>query len=579
MSKKTRRILVPVVILAVIAVVAIVVVPKLLSSRRHSSAGFTENMTYDVKTQDVTASTTVSGTVAPAHSATVTAPAAGKIAAVYKKVGDKVTAREIIARIDDTDHQDALRQAEFHYRSAIISAGTADLTNLAQSKTQLENAVDQARAQQLSAEINLKNAVAKDASDTTVASLQDAVIQAEENLVTVQNNLKYLQDSSTTSSVSQSSVAVQQAQLNLKVAEDQLVADAQAIPAKDTTADLAAVNSARLSLESANASASTDTSVAQNKLKAAQLEVTQAERAVTAAKRNLAAGQVTVSTSANDLEPLKASVEQANESLAAAKANLAAFPETVRKYNFQVQSNDEQKEEALYALNAEKKKAGNYVITAPMSGVITTMSVAVGGTVASGATIAKLTDWTTWDANVSVDEMNVIKLKAGQNASVTIDPYGDKAFHGKIISVDYASTSTSTSSSQNSQGANLPYTARIQLTDPPSSLMTGMKCDASITLSVAKNVLAVPVESVISDNGKYYIMVVSSTAGADKKQPTMQTTRKEVRVGIASDDYIQISSGLKAGDRILRNAGVSSVLPQQSKGTDVDNAGGGGLIG
>lgn len=565
MSKKTRRILVPVVILVVIAVVGIIVIPKLLSSRRHSSAGFTENMTYDVKTQDVTASTTVSGTVAPAHSATVTAPAAGKIAAVYKKVGDKVTAREIIARIDDTDHQDALRQAEFHYRSAIISAGTADLTNLAQTKTQLENAVDQARAQQLSAEINLKNAVAKDASDTTVASLQDAVTQAEENLVTAQHNLKYLQDSSTTSSVSQSSVAVQQAQLNLKVAEDQLVADAQAIPAKDTTADLAAVNSARLSLESASASASADTSVAQNNLKAAQLEVTQAERAVTAAKRNLATGQVTVSTSANDLEPLKASVEQANEALAAAKANLAAFPEAVRKYNFQVQSNDEQKEEALYALNAEKKKAGNYVITAPMSGVITTMSVAAGGTVASGATIAKLTDWTTWDANVSVDEMNVIKLKAGQDASVTIDPYGDKAFHGKIISVGYASTS----SSQNSQGANLPYTARIQLTDPPSSLMTGMKCDASIILSVAKNVLAVPIESVISDNGKYYVMVVSSTAGADKKQPTMQTTRKEVKVGIASDDYIQIISGLKAGDRILRNAGVSSVLPQQS-----NNAGG-----
>jgi HlyD family secretion protein len=525
-------------------------------------------MTYDVRTQDVTVSTTVSGTVAPAHSTTVTAPAAGKIATVYKKVGDRVTAGEIIARIDDTDHQDALRQAEFHYRSVIISAGTADLTNLAQTKTQLENAVDQARAQQLSAEINLKNAVAKDASDTTMDSLQDAVTQAEESLVTAQDNLKYLQDSSTASSASQSGVAVQQAQLSLKTAEDQLVADAQA--GKDTTADLVAVNSARLSLESASASASADTSVAQNNLKAAQLEVTQAERAVTAAKRNLAAGQVTVSTSANDLEPLKASVEQANESLAAAKANLAAFPETVRKYNFQVQSNDEQKEEALYALNAEKKKAGNYVITAPMSGVITTMSVAAGGTVASGATIAKLTDWTTWDANVSVDEMNVIKLKAGQDASVTIDPYGDKAFHGKIISVGYASTS----SSQNSQGANLPYTARIQLTDPPSSLMTGMKCDASIILSVAKNVLAVPVESVISDNGKYYVMVVSSTAGADKKQPTMQTTRKEVKVGIASDDYIQIISGLKAGDRILRNAGVSSVLPQQSK-----NAGSVGLLG
>lgn len=564
-KRKMKRFFVIAVILA--AAAAAIIVPKILSRKRRLSMNTDStggSSVYTVALQDVTASTTVSGTVAPAHSSTVTSPAAGKIAAIYKKAGDKVTAGEIIARIDDTDHQDALRQAEFHYRSAVISAGTADLTNLAQARAQLESAVDQAQEQQLSAEINLKNTIAKNASDTTMDSLQDAVTQAEESLATAQNNLKSLQDSSAASSVSQSSIAVQQAQLSLTAAENQLVTDAQA--GKDTSADLAAVNNARLSLESAKASAGAD-------IKAAKLEVTQAERALTAARRNLAAGQVTVSTSANDLEPLKASVEQAKKSLAAAKANLAAFPETIQKYNLQVQSNNDQKEEALYALNAEKKKAGKYVIIAPMSGVITTVSVAAGDTVASGATIAKLTDWTMWNANVNVDEMNVIKLKAGQNASVTIDPYGDTAFPGKIISVGYASTD-----SQGSQNTNLPYTARIQLANAPSSLMTGMKCDASITLSVAKNVPAVPVESVISDNGKYYVMVVSSMAGADKKQPAMKTTRKEVKVGIASDDYIQILSGLKAGDRIMRDAGVSSVLPQQSDGTAADNAGSSGNV-
>src|SRR5664280_2128875 len=326
MSKKARRIIIAVVVLVIVAGAAIIIVPKVLLSKRQSAyagrvggTGTGSTMFYNVTTQNVATSTSVSGTIQPARTATLSADAAGKITAVYKKEGDTVKAGELIAQIDSSSRDNQLAQAESNYRTSLLNIETANTTDLTATKTQLETAVKQAQIQELQAENNLKNATVYNTSATTAsataattaANLREAVTRSEETLSSDQANLKYLQDSST-SSASQPDLAVQQAQLNLTAAENQLVADAQA--GKDTTADLTKVDSARLSLESANASAAADTSVAQSdlKLEAAQLQVNQDERAVTAAKNNLAENlavnlaenQKTVDSQANNVTVL-----------------------------------------------------------------------------------------------------------------------------------------------------------------------------------------------------------------------------------------------------------------------------------
>src|SRR5450830_2046525 len=302
MSKNSRRVIVSVVSLIVDETIVVVGL-KVLRAKKTASALAARRAgvasIYVVAPQDVATVTTVSGTVAPLRSATLTAQAQGTITGVYKKEGDSVKAGDVIVRIDSAARDNQLAQAESNYQTSLLNIETANTTDLAASKTQLETALKQAQIKQLSEEANLENATVSAQNATvsaqqTVTNLQEAVTQAEENLVTAQNKLKYLQDYDT-SSVAQSDLAVQQAQLNLTTAENQLVLDAQAIPAKDTTADLAKVDSARLSLESANASAeanktTAEASVAQRilNLNAAQLQVNQDERAVTAAKNNLA---------------------------------------------------------------------------------------------------------------------------------------------------------------------------------------------------------------------------------------------------------------------------------------------------
>lgn len=156
-----------------------------------------------------------------------------------------------------------------------------------------------------------------------------------------------------------------------------------------------------------------------------------------------------------------------------------------------------------------------------------------------------IADTSGWNVQAYVDELDVLHAKAGLDASVTMDAYPNQTFKARVTYVGHTVVQTSTSVNA--------YAVKIQLTNPPTTLVAGMTADASITTSSAKGILAVPVESILSENGKNYVTVI--TTGADKKTTA---TRTEVKTGIEGDVYVQITSGLKAGDRILRTASTSS---------------------
>jgi hypothetical protein len=275
-------------------------------------------------------------------------------------------------------------------------------------------------------------------------------------------------------------------------------------------------------------------------------------------------------------------VEQAKSSVTLARSSLAAFADTQKKSDLQLQSAKEQEKQALLTLNAQRLLSDNYVVKAPWGGVITALNVQVGdqpssstsqassstSQASSSTSVAVIADVSAWNVEAYVDEIDVLNVKAGQDASVTIDPYSKQTFTGKVTYVGHTLVTTSSSVSA--------YAVKIQLTNPPTTLVAGMSCDASITIAVAKGVLAVPVESISSENNKKYVTVI--TTGADKKTTT---TRTEVKTGIEGDDYVQITSGLKAGDRILRKASTTTSSSTSSSSTTTTTGRGsfGGLPG
>jgi hypothetical protein len=147
-----------------------------------------------------------------------------------------------------------------------------------------------------------------------------------------------------------------------------------------------------------------------------------------------------------------------------------------------------------------------------------------------------------------------------------MDAYPNQTFKAKVTYV--GTTLVATSSSVNA------YAIKIQFTNPPTTLVAGMTADASITTSSAKGVLAVPVESILSENGKNYVTVVSVDASNKRT-----TTRTEVKTGIEGDVYVQIISGLKAGDRVLRTASATTTTSSSSTTTRTGRGSFGGLPG
>jgi len=645
MSKKSRRVIVSVVSLIVVAAIVVVGL-KVLNAKKAASAlaarGTGASPMYVVAKKDVATTTTVSGTIHPLRTVTLTAKAAGTITSVTKKEGDKVAAGDVIARVDSTDYEADLAAAESRYRSTMISLETAQTTDLVAAKTQLENAVKQAQTQLLSAQISLKNGTNTDtdADTQTIANLQNQVTGAQENLATAQKSLKKLQDDDSSElQLEQADFSVKQAEFNLSMAQTKLVTlkaqdvtDAQLTTLQnqvnqakssllssqvslkeaaqssttsddrltllqnqvdqaqasldqaednlknastdnkasesDIDAQAMAVESAQMALTSAEANyQTTATSLADDDaLSAAQLAVTKAERALVTAQANLVAGQKTIAKSAADqtdsVKLLEANVEQAKASVTTAQANLVAFPETQRKAELQIQSNEEAKKQALITLNQTKELADNYVITAPLAGTITALNVAVGDNASVGTSVATLSDVTGWYISAYVDEVDILNIKNGAHASVTMDQYSGKTFAGTVSYVSHSLGTTSNSVSA--------YPIKVLMTESPSTLVDGMSADADITVSVAKGVLAVPSAAINTSNGKSYVDIIAM--GVDKK---VTTSRVEVKTGIEGDEYVEVTSGLKAGDRILRKASTTATTTSStgSSSTEPGNTG------
>jgi HlyD family secretion protein len=622
MSNRTRRIVTGVALLVTVAIGLTGCVGQGQVVQRFQQAGNvtgTADTEYVVAARDVSAGTSVSGTIRPVRSATLTVQAQGEVTAVYVAEGDAVKDGDVLLRIDARSQQNQVAQAESRYRAAVASRTVTELSGLAQTKAQLQSALAQARAQQASAQANLNNFTDKDTSSLQVANLQEQVAQAEASLRSAQNNLKSLQDYDTsTLQVTIADFAVDQAQLNLQMAQTRLavlqsrdvtaaqlaqlgsqvtqaqsslriaelrlqesskspqasdesiaileeqVRQAQATlavaqsnldnAASDNKASQSDIDLQRMQVQSSevslsNAEANYKVSVAgaaQKKLQvaSAQEQVKQAESSLVMARNNLASTQKANGARPNDLETLKAQVEQADAAMTLAQANLSGYADTQRRTTLQLQSAQEQENQAALGLSAQKLLLDNYVVKAPWDGTVLAVNVSVGDMATPQTSVAKVAQTQAWNVEAYVDEVDILNIKEGQEARAAIDPYPDQEFAGTVSYLGKTLVRTP-------EGLNA-YALKIRLTTPPTTLVDGMSSDATVILSTVRAVLAIPVESLLSEGGKEYVMLVTKNA-----RGKAVTTKTEVSTGLEGDEYVQVTSGLKAGDTILRQPVVT----------------------
>ena len=142
---------------------------------------------------------------------------------------------------------------------------------------------------------------------------------------------------------------------------------------------------------------------------------------------------------------------------------------------------------------------------APFDGVITNLPVREGETVvigiqnSPGSTLMTMADMSVITSEVKVDETDIVNVRLGQPADVTIDAIPHKVFHGVVSEIgDNAivrSTGVATSQATSTSEEAKDFKVVVTLTDPPPDLRPGLSSTAKITTATRSNVLSIPIQA------------------------------------------------------------------------------------
>ncbi len=232
----------------------------------------------------------------------------------------------------------------------------------------------------------------------------------------------------------------------------------------------------------------------------------------------------------------------------------------------------QQRENALADAN---DALANYIIRAPFSGVVANIVPKVGDTASPGATFATIISSGRY-ATISLNEVDISKVKVGQKATLTFDAIDGLSLTGKVIEMDSIGTV--------SQGV-VTYNVKIGLDASDKRVLPGMSVSAAIITNVRQDVILVPNSAVKSQNNESYVEVVDMTksslaangTSSQTETGTLVTKRQTVQVGAVNDTMTEIVSGLNEGDTVVvRSVTASTQTTQSSQGGGIRLPGLGG---
>lgn len=227
----------------------------------------------------------------------------------------------------------------------------------------------------------------------------------------------------------------------------------------------------------------------------------------------------------------------------------------------QIQTQRMKVEQNQADLNEQLSNLDNAAVYAPISGVITSINVTAGENVRESTAVAVVSDLKNLEVVIPVDELDVTKVKVGQEAAVTVDAMPEQKFSASVAKIALEGTAT---------GGVTTFNVTLALKDA-EGLKPGMTANAEIIAQQKQNVLLLPVEAV-QQRGNNKFVFTGDEKSASQGKPTMTP----IKVGLVSEDYVEIVDGLKAGDTVLypRISSTNSQNQNQQRG-----AGGFGMMG
>ena len=216
-------------------------------------------------------------------------------------------------------------------------------------------------------------------------------------------------------------------------------------------------------------------------------------------KATIRAGEATVDMEEANLSKAEYDLERAEELHAkdlVSEEELRTTRVNVEVYRARVKSANE----SLVQHRASLRKASHDLeevrITADITGVVTALNVeegesAIMGTLNNpGTVLLTIADLTEIEAKVEVDETEVVFIRVGQEATITIDAYPDTSFAGTVTEVGNSAIRTQVGLGQSS----VDFKVVIEVIDPIPNVRPGLSTSARIRVAHEQDVLSIPIQ-------------------------------------------------------------------------------------
>jgi HlyD family secretion protein len=237
--------------------------------------------------------------------------------------------------------------------------------------------------------------------------------------------------------------------------------------------------------------------------------------------------------------------------------------------------------QAVATLSGNAYQLGLTQSRAPFNGLVTNVPVREGETVvvgiqnAEGSTLMTLADMSVITAEVKVDETDIVNVKLGQPADVTIDAFPGRILKGHVTEVgDQAllrTTGVATSQSTTGTEEAKDFKVVVTLDNAPEDLRPGLSCNAKITTANKPDVLSIPIQALVErdlnaeqalfkNHGKENEGAASAATRSSTTQGVFLLVQDKGRLrarfvpvttGVVGSSDIEVLGGLKPGDEIV----------------------------
>jgi HlyD family secretion protein len=321
----------------------------------------------------------------------------------------------------------------------------------------------------------------------------------------------------------------------------------------------------------------------------------QQEAAISSAKATNLQQKATMLKTEQDIK--RAEDMYAKKTISVQEYNAAQAAYDVAKNTFESSLHEIERAEA--GSSQARDQLSKTTVYSPIDGTVTILNSKLGERIVAtgqfaGTEVLRVADLTHMEARVDVNENDVVNVKVGDKASVKIDAYGDRKFHGTVYQI--ANTGTTTGNGTQEEVTN--FQVKVRVDDHDVILKPGLSCTADIETNMVKDVVAVPMQAVTIRTGdsnlspeeieKKKQKAAAKDKGDNNAEFTNQKQEKAVQkeereklqkgifekkggkaqwvkvtTGISDDTYMEIKSGVQPGDEVI--SGSYSAISRKLK--------------